>query len=181
MPLAGLFLLSTMYFSAPFPVFVNARRDTRTIQTGPPGASDPGAGSDPQKRPREGEEEEKKSCFTHNPPTVSKRVRTVANFLPKPLSRRIMSRIFFCRDGEGSIGLLGEREYLPKIPPANLRQGRPYVFYDGPPFATGLPHHGHLVGGTLKDVVPRYWTMKGSLCGEALWLGLPRSARRVRN
>ncbi|MBN2789786.1 MAG: isoleucine--tRNA ligase [Candidatus Delongbacteria bacterium] len=36
-----------------------------------------------------------------------------------------------------------------------------YVFYDGPPFATGLPHYGHLVGGTLKDVMPRYWTMKG--------------------
>ena len=38
---------------------------------------------------------------------------------------------------------------------------KPYIFYDGPPFATGLPHHGHLVGSTLKDVVPRYWTMKG--------------------
>ena len=37
----------------------------------------------------------------------------------------------------------------------------PYIFYDGPPFATGLPHHGHLVGSILKDVVPRYWTMKG--------------------
>jgi isoleucyl-tRNA synthetase len=38
---------------------------------------------------------------------------------------------------------------------------KPYIFYDGPPFATGLPHHGHLVSSTLKDVVPRYWTMKG--------------------
>lgn len=37
----------------------------------------------------------------------------------------------------------------------------PYIFYDGPPFATGLPHHGHLVASTLKDIVPRYWTMKG--------------------
>ncbi|MBT7007384.1 class I tRNA ligase family protein, partial [Candidatus Falkowbacteria bacterium] len=36
-----------------------------------------------------------------------------------------------------------------------------YVFYDGPPFATGMPHYGHLVAGTMKDVVPRYWTMKG--------------------
>jgi isoleucyl-tRNA synthetase len=36
-----------------------------------------------------------------------------------------------------------------------------YVFYDGPPFATGTPHYGHIVAGTLKDVVPRYWTMKG--------------------
>ncbi len=37
----------------------------------------------------------------------------------------------------------------------------PYIFYDGPPFATGLPHHGHLVASTLKDIIPRYFTMKG--------------------
>ncbi len=36
-----------------------------------------------------------------------------------------------------------------------------YVFYDGPPFANGLPHHGHLLTGYVKDVVPRYQTMKG--------------------
>ncbi len=36
-----------------------------------------------------------------------------------------------------------------------------YVFYDGPPFANGLPHHGHLLTGYVKDVVPRYHTMKG--------------------
>ena len=36
-----------------------------------------------------------------------------------------------------------------------------FVFYDGPPFATGLPHYGHLVASTLKDIVPRYWTMRG--------------------
>jgi isoleucyl-tRNA synthetase len=36
-----------------------------------------------------------------------------------------------------------------------------YSFYDGPPFATGLPHYGHLLAGTLKDIVPRYWTMRG--------------------
>ncbi len=36
-----------------------------------------------------------------------------------------------------------------------------YVFYDGPPFATGLPHHGHLLQGTIKDVIPRYQTMRG--------------------
>ena len=39
--------------------------------------------------------------------------------------------------------------------------GKPYAFYDGPPFATGLPHHGNLVASVLKDVVPRYWTMQG--------------------
>jgi isoleucyl-tRNA synthetase len=36
-----------------------------------------------------------------------------------------------------------------------------YVFYDGPPFATGMPHYGHLLASTTKDVIPRYWTMKG--------------------
>lgn len=36
-----------------------------------------------------------------------------------------------------------------------------FTFYDGPPFATGLPHYGHLLAGTIKDVVPRYKTMKG--------------------
>lgn len=36
-----------------------------------------------------------------------------------------------------------------------------FVFYDGPPFATGLPHYGHLIAGTIKDVIPRYKTMQG--------------------
>lgn len=41
------------------------------------------------------------------------------------------------------------------------RGGDEFVFYDGPPFATGLPHYGHLLAGTIKDVVPRYQTMRG--------------------
>src|SRR5512145_50499 len=42
------------------------------------------------------------------------------------------------------------------------RQGCPeFVFYDGPPFATGTPHYGHLLAGTIKDIVPRYWAMRG--------------------
>jgi len=36
-----------------------------------------------------------------------------------------------------------------------------FVFYDGPPFATGLPHYGHILAGTIKDIIPRYQTMKG--------------------
>jgi len=36
-----------------------------------------------------------------------------------------------------------------------------YSFFDGPPFATGLPHYGHIVASLIKDVVPRYWTMRG--------------------
>ncbi len=38
---------------------------------------------------------------------------------------------------------------------------KPYFFYDGPPFATGLPHHGNLLASIIKDIVPRYWTMRG--------------------
>ncbi len=38
---------------------------------------------------------------------------------------------------------------------------RDFVFYDGPPFATGLPHYGHILTGYIKDTVPRYFTMKG--------------------
>lgn len=40
-------------------------------------------------------------------------------------------------------------------------EDKPYVFYDGPPFATGLPHYGHIVASTMKDAVPRFWTMRG--------------------
>lgn len=36
-----------------------------------------------------------------------------------------------------------------------------FSFYDGPPFATGLPHFGHILAGTIKDAIPRYQTMKG--------------------
>ncbi len=41
------------------------------------------------------------------------------------------------------------------------KAGEPFVFYDGPPFATGLPHYGHLLAGTIKDIIPRYQTMRG--------------------
>ena len=43
----------------------------------------------------------------------------------------------------------------------SVRGDKDFVFYDGPPFATGTPHYGHLLAGTLKDVVPRYWAMRG--------------------
>src|SRR5260370_20132180 len=36
-----------------------------------------------------------------------------------------------------------------------------FVFYDGPPFANGLPHYGHLITGYVKDLVPRFRTMRG--------------------
>jgi isoleucyl-tRNA synthetase len=43
------------------------------------------------------------------------------------------------------------------------RGGDEYVFYDGPPFANGLPHYGHLLTGFVKDTMPRFMTMRGRL------------------
>ena len=43
-----------------------------------------------------------------------------------------------------------------------------YVFYDGPPFITGVPHHGTLLSSIVKDAVPRYWAMKGKRV-ERVW------------
>lgn len=43
-----------------------------------------------------------------------------------------------------------------------MRRDAPqYMFYDGPPFATGTPHYGHLLAGTIKDIIPRYQSMRG--------------------
>jgi len=41
------------------------------------------------------------------------------------------------------------------------KKGENFRFYDGPPFATGLPHYGHILAGTIKDIIPRYKTMRG--------------------
>ena len=43
----------------------------------------------------------------------------------------------------------------------SIRGDKDFVFYDGPPFATGTPHYGHILAGTIKDIVPRYWAMRG--------------------
>ncbi len=70
---------------------------------------------------------------------------------------------------EKSAGALREEEILKfwddnKIFEKSLKKNDPqnsYVFYDGPPFATGLPHYGHILASTIKDAVPRYQTMRG--------------------
>ena len=41
------------------------------------------------------------------------------------------------------------------------KKAKSYSFYDGPPFASGLPHYGHILATTIKDAVTRYWTMRG--------------------
>jgi isoleucyl-tRNA synthetase len=51
---------------------------------------------------------------------------------------------------------------------SNRPKDNSFVFYDGPPFITGVPHHGTLLTSIVKDAVPRYWTMKGKRV-ERVW------------
>ena len=62
---------------------------------------------------------------------------------------------------EERIRILWEKERVFKKSVEERKKGPQFTQYDGPPFATGLPHYGHLLAGTIKDVVPRYKTMKG--------------------
>lgn len=54
-----------------------------------------------------------------------------------------------------------EKTLVKNMPENNSQSKGEYVFYDGPPFATGTPHYGHLLAGTMKDLIPRYKTMNG--------------------
>ena len=45
--------------------------------------------------------------------------------------------------------------------PAGEKPVGDFIFYDGPPFATGTPHFGHILASTIKDAIPRFWTMNG--------------------
>ncbi len=54
-----------------------------------------------------------------------------------------------------------EREKIFEKSLEQTKDGDPFTFYDGPPFATGLPHYGHILASTIKDVIPRYQTMRG--------------------
>ena len=73
---------------------------------------------------------------------------------------KISSNVSFPNIEEQILALWNERNVFQRSISQRSEENR-YVFYDGPPFATGLPHYGHLVASTLKDIVPRYWTMKG--------------------
>ncbi len=64
---------------------------------------------------------------------------------------------------EEEILQIWEKEDIFKATVDNRSKNKEFVFYDGPPFATGLPHYGHLLAGTIKDIIPRYQTMRGYL------------------
>lgn len=64
---------------------------------------------------------------------------------------------------ESMLAFWKERDIFHKsiLTPAGKKPEGDFVFYDGPPFATGLPHYGHILPGTIKDAIPRFWTMNG--------------------
>ena len=74
----------------------------------------------------------------------------------KPVSNKVQ----FPQMEEGVLKYWAEGDVFKKSLERNKGKER-YTFYDGPPFATGLPHYGHLLAGTIKDIVPRYQTMRG--------------------
>ncbi|MBI5401693.1 class I tRNA ligase family protein, partial [Candidatus Wolfebacteria bacterium] len=71
----------------------------------------------------------------------------IKNFVPKEIEEKILK---FWEENK-----IFEKSIRKKAPKGE------YVFYDGPPFATGLPHYGHILANIIKDVIPRYQTMKG--------------------
>lgn len=92
-------------------------------------------------------------------PSVS--VKEGETFIMTRLScfQRLPASISFSENEKDILVFWESRSLFEKT--VNRVQDKTYTFYDGPPFATGLPHYGHLLAGVLKDVVPRYWTMKG--------------------
>ena len=77
-----------------------------------------------------------------------------------PTFRRVPPEVSFPELEEGVLRLWDDIAAFPtsvEMRPAESE----FTFYDGPPFPTGSPHYGTLLAGVLKDVVPRYWTMRG--------------------
>ncbi len=69
-----------------------------------------------------------------------------------------------CAPARPAPARLARRRTLSLTPAPRRAAPRRYVFYDGPPFATGLPHYGHILAGTIKDVVTRYACATGHHC-----------------
>ena len=76
------------------------------------------------------------------------------------LYNKVPTDLKVCGEGEGSFQILERASYLRKE--YRGERGCPeYMFYDGPPTANGKPHVGHVVTRAIKDMIPRYRTMKG--------------------
>jgi isoleucyl-tRNA synthetase len=76
----------------------------------------------------------------------------------------VPDRISFPETEEAVLAYWDRVDALAKALEWNKGSGDEFVFYDGPPFATGTPHYGHILAGTIKDAVTRYWVMNGKVC-----------------
>ncbi|MFA9262178.1 MAG: isoleucine--tRNA ligase [Undibacterium sp.] len=74
--------------------------------------------------------------------------------------RKVDAKVNFPKLEESIVEYWEQQDIFAKSVAKPAPKGR-YAFYDGPPFATGTPHYGHIVASTIKDLVPRYWTMRG--------------------
>ena len=79
---------------------------------------------------------------------------------PRSAFLTVPSQVDFPALEEEILSLWAEHETFEKSV-AQRPAEDPFIFYDGPPFASGLPHYGHLLQSIIKDVVPRYWAMRG--------------------
>ena len=78
----------------------------------------------------------------------------------EPRFAEVPTSVNFPAQEEEILAFWAEGEFFARSV-ANRHEGKAFIFYDGPPFASGLPHYGHLLASIIKDVVPRYWTMRG--------------------
>ena len=81
-------------------------------------------------------------------------------------------------DREKEVEKLWEENQIFEKSMENRKEGETYTFYDGPPTANGKPHIGHVLTRVIKDMIPRYQTMKGRWFRERR-MGYPRSAGRA--
>ena len=79
---------------------------------------------------------------------------------PTAMFKPVSSKVDFDALEKGVLSFWKENDTFRKSL-AQTEGGEEFVFFDGPPFATGLPHYGHLLAGTIKDIIPRYQTMRG--------------------
>jgi len=70
---------------------------------------------------------------------------------------------YWKQDGTFQASIARRHDILHEAAPNAAEPVKEYVFYDGPPFANGLPHYGHLLTGYVKDIIPRFQTMRGRL------------------
>ena len=96
-------------------------------------------------------------------------------------SRRRRAEPALSRRSSATSSTSGRRDDTFRASIANRDGAEEWVFYDGPPFANGLPHYGHLLTGYAKDLFPRFQTMRGkrsTASSAGTRTGCPQSSRR---